>query len=56
MGSNLNLEFKMLPPHLAMVGACHVNAWMGQFYGSVPDKHNVKEVKPCGLKMAISKR
>ena len=27
-----------------MVGACHVNAWTGQFYGSVPDIDIVKEV------------
>ena len=26
--------------HLAVVGACHVNAWTSQFYRSVPDIEN----------------
>ena len=28
--------------HLAVIGACHVNAWPGQFYRSVSDKGNLK--------------
>ena len=27
--------------HLAVVGACHVNAWTSQFYRPVPDKDNI---------------
>ena len=43
MGLNLIVDFTIFS-HLAMVGACHVNAWTGQFYGSVPDIDIVKEV------------
>ena len=42
-GSNLNLEFTMFS-HLAMVGACHINAGTSQFYRSVPDKDNIREI------------
>ena len=40
MHKNMNLELPMFA-HLAVIGACHVNAWTGQFYCSVSEKDNI---------------